>query len=362
MSSRRVYYSTSHLEWWNAHLSTALSRDLEVVPCPMARPGRAGHPAETDISRLIDAGGGHEAIYMGSLDQIFRGIPDLPMPTGIWTDYLGAINSNFLPILRLFDVVFCSQKDSVDQIRCAGNPHVEWLPFAFDTTLRSDPHAERIYDVGFVGSLGLQATKAERLELLGRLERRHRLNDYHRPVFGDDLVRVYNQSRIVVNFPAHGGLNMRVFEALASGALLITKRVANGQNDLFREGMHLVTYENADDLMDKVGYFLKNDREREEIAQNGMAEVLGKHTYFHRAKRVAEVMTGARRGRAEDIESIAAGYLSFYNHLGRTDLLGMLAFHHGVGTRLRARALARAVWKFWRNAQETRRQHSKLGI
>ena len=83
MSLRRVYVSTSHLEWWNGHLATAMSRDLEVVPCPMARPGRAGHPAETDINGLIAPSRVNDAFYMGSLDQIFRGVPDLPMPPGL---------------------------------------------------------------------------------------------------------------------------------------------------------------------------------------------------------------------------------------------------------------------------------------
>ena len=87
-------------------------------------------------------------------------------------------------------MVFCSQKDAVGQIQQAGNPRVEWLPFAFDTTLRNDPGTPKIHDVGFVGSLGLRATRAERLDLLGRLEGRHRLNDYRKPVFGEEMVRV----------------------------------------------------------------------------------------------------------------------------------------------------------------------------
>ena len=62
-----------------------------------------------------------------------------------------------------------------------------------------------------------------------------------------------------------------------------------------------------------------------------MAEVLARHTYLHRAKRVAEVMEGAARSRTGDRGEIAAGYLSHYNHLGRADLLGALAFAAASG-------------------------------
>src|SRR5205823_881666 len=134
-------------------------------------------------------------------------------------------------------------------------------------------HAEKVYDVGFVGSLELPATRSERIDVLGRLERKYRLNDYRQPVFGDDMMRVYNMSRIVVNIPWANGLNMRTFEAMASGALLLTKTAA-GQPELFTDGMHLVTYRDSSDLIDKIDYYLQHDKERQDIACAGRTEVL----------------------------------------------------------------------------------------
>jgi spore maturation protein CgeB len=38
----------------------------------------------------------------------------------------------------------------------------------------------------------------------------------------------------------------------------------------FKDGRHLVLYKGMKDLEDKIRYFLKNEKEREEIAKNGM--------------------------------------------------------------------------------------------
>jgi hypothetical protein len=340
---RRAYISHNRLEWWNGHLATALGQMLEVVECPMARFNQMGHPVEADLTRLIDGGARDDAFYLGSLDQLFLGLGDLDMRTATWTDVLLPANRKSLPCLRLFDVVFATQKDSVPALARAGISRVEWLPFAFDTTLRNEPQAEKVYDVGFVGSLESPATRAERLAVLGRLERRYRTNDYRRAAFGEDMMRVYNQSRIVVNIPVPGGFNMRTFEALASGALLVTKAVGNGQDELFRNGTHLVTYRDPAELIDKIDYYLAHDRERQELACAGRREVLAKHTYRHRAERILDVMTGASRTRAQDRTARVAAYAAFYDYLGRADLLAGVALDRAVHPLTRSRLLVRAV-------------------
>jgi glycosyltransferase involved in cell wall biosynthesis len=354
---RRAYISYNRLEWWYGHLSLALSRHLEVVVCPMARFNQPGHRVEADVTSLV--GGGDEAaqsFYVGSSDQLFAGISDLPMRSAIWTDQPLAATLKSLPSLNLFDVVFSAQKDSVPALKHAGIKQVEWLPFAFDTTLRNDPRAAKVYDIGFVGSLELPATRAERVEVLGHLERKYRLNDYRRSAFGGDMMRVYNQSRIVVNIPWPGGLNMRTFEALASGALLLTKDIRNGQDDLFTDGTHLVTYRETNDLIEKIDYYLKHETERQEIACAGMREVLAHHTYDHRAARMLDVMEHASPARAHDRASHVAAYAAFYDYLGRADLLAGLAFDRGVPLPQRLRLLTRAALKVGRLAVDFRKR------
>ena len=71
---------------------------------------------------------------------------------------------------------------------------------------------------------------------------------------------------------------------------------ANGQAELFRDGIHLATYQDGDDLLDKAAYYLKHEALRERIAAAGLAEATEKHTYVHRMKTVLEVVNrGATR-------------------------------------------------------------------
>jgi spore maturation protein CgeB len=46
--------------------------------------------------------------------------------------------------------------------------------------------------------------------------------------------------------------------------------------------VHLATYRDTDDLLDKIAFYLKRDELRDKIAAAGMAEAISKHTYRHR--------------------------------------------------------------------------------
>jgi GT2 family glycosyltransferase/2-polyprenyl-3-methyl-5-hydroxy-6-metoxy-1,4-benzoquinol methylase/tetratricopeptide (TPR) repeat protein len=82
---------------------------------------------------------------------------------------------------------------------------------------------------------------------------------------------------------------MRVFEALASGSLLLTNDLrGNGQEELSQDGVYLATYQDAEDLLDKIEFYLRRGDVRERIAAAGRAEVLARHTYQHRMQTILE--------------------------------------------------------------------------
>lgn len=87
----------------------------------------------------------------------------------------------------------------------------------------------------------------------------------------DKLPVVTNQSRIVVNSNARFNfINPRVTETMACGTFLLTSYCDDLAKFGYKDGEHLVTFNNMDDFKDKVEYFLEHDKEREEIAENGM--------------------------------------------------------------------------------------------
>ncbi|MGN0161800.1 MAG: glycosyltransferase [Lachnospiraceae bacterium] len=69
------------------------------------------------------------------------------------------------------------------------------------------------------------------------------------------------------------GIPLRVFDVLSCGGFLLT----NYQEELpewFEPGVDLVIYENMQDLVLKVDYYLKHEEERRQIAANGHRKVL----------------------------------------------------------------------------------------
>ena len=45
-------------------------------------------------------------------------------------------------------------------------------------------------------------------------------------------------------------------------------------------------------MISKIRYFLKDDKEREKIANAGMRRVLKEHTWAHRALRITQALNG----------------------------------------------------------------------
>ncbi len=112
----------------------------------------------------------------------------------------------------------------------------------------------------------------------------------------DILHRYYASAKIVLNdhwedMRAKGFIANRIYDALASGGFVISDDVM-GMDAEFDGGV--VTYRTADDLHDRIRYFLEHPDERREIADRGRAAVLARHTFAHRA--------GVIRGTMDELE------------------------------------------------------------
>lgn len=212
------------------------------------------------------------------------GIKAMPCPTACFVldpDYLTDYE---MSIARHFDYVFISQKDWIEKFRINGMKNVFWLTHACDPALHGGDRRKKTHDVTFIGTL-----TPERQEALNRLSAR--FNVHCERSFGKKAADAYAQSKIVFNMSSRGEINMRVFEALASGSFLITDRSdASGLTELFRDGEHLAYYGSDEELYDRIGYYLRHEQEREDIAQAGMREVMENHTYGKRVEAMIDIM------------------------------------------------------------------------
>lgn len=215
------------------------------------------------------------------------------------------------------DMIFSAQKDGVEKFHNHGI-NAEWLPLACDPDLHRLHQVGKKFDWCFVGHL----IGNERQSHLNRLQQEF-TNGFVGQRFFEEMAVTYSQSRVVFNRSIENDINMRVFEALACGSLLVTNDLAaNGLSELFQPGIHLVTYQTEQELIDRVRYFLIHDEERERIAEAGRTEVLAKHTYRHRMEQILHSL--AFRSTTPPIPRQVPGKGDQYYEWERPDILAMI--------------------------------------
>ncbi|MFO0915198.1 MAG: glycosyltransferase [Pirellulales bacterium] len=213
---------------------------------------------------------------------------EYPLPTNLHPSAFWAIDTH-LDLQRTVtkslsaDLVFAAQRRGVEDLRRSGVPDPIWLPLACDPEIHCRHRVPKCRDICFIGNV----LGAERIELLRLLQRRFPNCHVDRQYF-EEMARSYSESKLVFNRSVRDDLNMRVFEALATGSMLLTNDSADGQAELFQDGVHLATYRDAEELIDKANYYLTHDEARERIAKSGEIEATGKHTYHHRMQSVID--------------------------------------------------------------------------
>jgi spore maturation protein CgeB len=90
-------------------------------------------------------------------------------------------------------------------------------------------------------------------------------------------------------------LNARAFEIAGIGGFQIIHR-RPGLEEFFKENSEIVAFNNFDELIKKVDYYLGNEKERKEIAENGQVRAYNEHTYMLRLKVMIETIDGKANG------------------------------------------------------------------
>ena len=259
--------------------------------------------------------GGHRILPETVREMKARGII-----TVLWT--IDAPGSSGLPYdtAPLYDLVFCGGTEAVELLTAAGVTRPQWLPFGTPSALEpyhlSDGERSAYdSDVCFIGSY--YPNRARLFEQLtglrllirgpgwGRLSPQSPLTAMarDRQVPPSEWRRIYAASKIVLavhyqddRSPCHQA-SPRVFEVMACGAFLLS----DGQRDvatLFRDGEHLVLFNDGRDLRQKIDYYLSHPGERARIAEQGRRETLKHHTYLHRMEHVLAAVRAIQARRA----------------------------------------------------------------
>jgi len=193
-------------------------------------------------------------------------------------------------IARQYNFVFLAQKALVKYMRMAGCRFVYWLPLACDPAAHFILPEEETHDFAFVGRYHFLANR-QRVARINELSKHFRVAVYN-GLDANDMARAYGSARVVFNASIAKDVNMRVFEALATGRPLLTNHEAeaNGLFDLFEDGRHLITYTD-ENLLTQAQRCLEDPEWARAIGEAGKKEVLEKHTYRHRVQELQGALT-----------------------------------------------------------------------
>ncbi len=247
------------------------------------------------------------------------------------------------PWLPRIDVLMASSTGLATILEHEAGRASQRLPLATNPQRFSPGTAPREYDYVLTANrwgveraveAALELRPNERVAIFGKgWEEAPALAPYsHGPVPYDELPEIYRSSRLVIDDTAgptlpYGAVNSRVFDALASGALVLTNCAA-GVHELFER--EFPTWSTAEDLRALLDASLADEEHRVALAARYRETVLARHTYPQRA---GEIMA------AIDQHNQA---LSFVIRIGAPDSAqaerwGDLHFAQGVTAELRRR-------------------------
>jgi len=181
------------------------------------------------------------------------------------------------------DHIFYSQKSCEEYF---DPDKSSYLPSGIDKEIFNDMKLKREIDIGFVG----KEAYTSRVKFVKYLKDKYgdRFSKQE-GIFFEQMAEFYNKCKIVANQSAGNDINMRMFEATACGALLITQKVPY-LDELFEADKEIIVYSTMREMIEKIDYYLEHDKEREKIARAGQKRTLKYHTYQERVKEIIKYL------------------------------------------------------------------------
>lgn len=238
-----------------------------------------------------------------------------------WIDdpYRIEISRNVSP---LYDYFFTNDADSIQVHKDAGCPHVGFLTFSCASEVHRKIHLSdeefKKYgtDVCFSGTVSpervqfLESLVDFNIKIWAPRYIYHLKKDYKmikepvlpnsplydkftgRAVWGEELVKVYNTTKIVLNIhPPQAYPNMRDFEVTGCGAFLLTD-YAERLAGMFKIDEEIICYRDVKELRKAIRFYLEHPEQRNAIAQRGQERAYAAHTYVQRMQELISFVKG----------------------------------------------------------------------
>ena len=198
------------------------------------------------------------------------------------------------------------QWDGIDRVLPLLTPELVELLRAMVPTIGSHPE-KLMSDAEFIkfSFLGRKLTNIERTLLLELLADNFdfRLYTWDTEIVSDSIQRfsqvdfdesmnIFRSTKINLNITLRSiesGVPLRVFDIMGAGGFMLSNWQPEIQ-DLFEEGKEVVTFKTPEEMLEKVDYYLKHEKERLTIAVNGYRKVKECYTLEHQLKKIIMIL------------------------------------------------------------------------
>lgn len=206
-----------------------------------------------------------------------------------------------------YDIILASSSKAADYIENKTRIKPFLLPIATNSTRFNGsvkPNAKFLSDYCFTGSYWndpreiMEFLEPEsipyKFNLYGKnWEKVDKFKKYYKGFINySDIPKVYASTKIVIDDANRatkdfGAVNSRVFDALASGTLVLTNGEIGAQETFNGK---LPVFKSKKELNELLNYYLDNEKERMEKIKVLQKYVLENHTYFNRAHKLKEIL------------------------------------------------------------------------
>lgn len=239
--------------------------------------------------------------------------------------YIDAVMRDWLPpFVEVADIFFTMAEGLVEEFRRI-NPVVFWLTQAFEPSCFEINHISeddvRAYatDVTFTGTLSsvkrpyylirriyLERVMAEGFQLrwwgprlprqlstlpliFGKLGRAYG----GKFIYGEEFAKVARLSKVYLAVDAlphiRKSMSSRIFTAVGCGAFYLCQYV-DGIEEVLEPDREIVTFRDADEMIEKIKYYCGRDEARKKISEAGRRRVLQEHTYQIRTRQMLDII------------------------------------------------------------------------
>jgi len=236
------------------------------------------------------------------------------------------------PYLHAFDHVlyhspaYSRDFDMAEKLAQMGVRRADFWPLAlFDRNFDATKDEETLFnqprdiDVVFIGALFVNKMPliAKIRKTFGRRARIHGLTNWKKnlyfnakyglpgwitPISFEEYVPLYQRARIGVNIHNRGDYTVgsfRLFDLPGNGVMQISDGGAYLKR-FFEPGLEIVSYDDSDDLVQKIRYYLDHESERKAIALAGHRRVMNDHRFAKRMAQAGEMIAiGIKNKHAE---------------------------------------------------------------